>query len=245
MHPSPKPQAESADSRPARSQTRPGWERRVAPRSACDLPCTASLGEARMQGRVFDLSGGGAGLQLPLRVELGEVLGLGFTLPDGTAVQCDALVRSRGERGRCGVEFHNLAPPTRKAVADWLSGVLDETVAATRWRSDVGAADLDLGGDSPRLRWQLALPAVAREVLETVHESNFVFVPGPSSQLSVGQRLELQVALPFTHVVYRTQAEVIWCHDDGGIAEAGVSLRLPGLTDSDRAVLAALVASWG
>jgi hypothetical protein len=224
-----------------------GRERRVAPRLSCELPCTVDHDGRMLRGLVTDLSAGGAGLELPEPVELGEVLTLRFELPSGGGVRAAALVRRRDGSGNCGVEFHNISGDDRHSVADWLSSRLDQKdrVGRRRWRGDVGAATLDLEAGRPRLSWHLALPAIAAEVLETLNDSSFVFVPGPSDDLRAGQTIEFELALPFTHVVFRSACEVIWVHtSDLGVSGAGVSLQLPSISEIDRAVLATLVAQW-
>lgn len=227
--------------------TAPSWidprERRVAPRVAVSLDCHALWDGARVRGRVHDLSASGASIEVQARLSLGEVIRLELDLDDGAPCTVAALVRRVGPNLRYGVEFHAVAPELRSRLAAWLAERIGRVgdPGRRRWQNEGSTCELHRSGARPRLRWQIKLPVLAREALDTLSGSDFVFVPGPADGLGPGATVDFELVLPFTHFVFQTAAEVIWVHASGeGVDGAGVSLRLAGMTRQDHEILRAV-----
>lgn len=225
-----------------------GREQRTAPRVNCQIPAELQVDGRTMQTLLRDISATGAAVDYSGKVELGQVFQVGFELPDERGeVACVGLVRGwrPGPSGRTvGLEFHNLAPDSRRAVARYVRWVLsgqDIEQARTYWsQSEPGAAqvvDPAEAGARPTLRWAPGFAAVFQEVAAHLAISDQVFVPVVHHGLHEGDRLYLELVPPSSHVVVRTLAEVTWLQETEG---SGVGLRLAGMTALDSHLLRAM-----
>ena len=96
------------------------------------LALPVMVGDAASKARVgirfdsADVSGGGAFLRSDMLFEVGELLLLQFSLPDGRAIAARGrIVRATREDGKSrfsgmGVEFVDLSPEDRAAIDDQL-----------------------------------------------------------------------------------------------------------------------------
>jgi hypothetical protein len=88
------------------------------------------------QGMSNDLCAKGMALYIPLQMELGRKIQLGFHLPvTREEVFLDAVVRD-SEGFRCGVEFQDLAPSQESALVECcnrLSVMLPDNTARRKW----------------------------------------------------------------------------------------------------------------
>jgi len=189
-----------------------------------------------------DVSAGGMAIEMNRRIQLGEILEVSFRASADVHIACVGLVRSvRGESmSRVGIEFHNLAPKDRWALAAWvrerLRGHAGE--ARERWaaRADVGeAVAVEVGSV---LRWRVPFASMWPEIAKALGTSANFFAPAEPGDLREGDRVIVEVVPPESHAVLQLQAEVTWVGDDG------VALRHAGLTAADRAFLASITAHF-
>ena len=227
-------------------------EKRSAPRVACTIPTRIELEGQRSTSTIHDLSATGAALVLDGAVELGQVMTLQFALPRDSSgdIRCAGLVRSvrRADGSHvCGVEFHNLDSSLRRTVAEWVRDELTPApgdIARNHWRGEVHASEAFLVPDidEPRkvLRWQPGMAELFKQVAQHLVEQDRVFVPYIGSDLSEGDRIDLEVVAPTCHFVFRVLAEVVWVQrTPSGAWGKGVGLRLAGMTPLDRHTLKA------
>ena len=236
------------------SATQDPRELRAAPRVPCSVPVMVERNGARLGTRFNDMSATGAAVYLDAAVDLGEVLGLEFTLP-GTedAVRCSGLVRSmRWSDGRpvAGVEFHHLPPARRKDVARWVRQELNPEpgdIARNHWSGDVHSGEAFVVPDAERsrriLRWSPGLASLFTQVARHLGAQDRVFVPYIGRELEEGDRLFLEVVPPSSHCIFRALAEVVWVQrEESGTWGKGVGLRLAGMTPMDRHLLGSMLA---
>ena len=228
--------------------TQGGREQRTAPRVNCQIPVELQVDGQTIETILRDISATGVAVDYGGPVELGQVFRLSFDLPDDRGeVACVGLVRGwrPGPAGRLvGLEFHNLAPDSRRAAATYVRWVLsgqDIEQARNHWsQSEPGAAqvvDPTEAGARPTLRWAPGFAAVAQEVAAHLATTDQVFVPVAHHGLSEGDRLYLELVPPSSHVVIRTLAEVTWTQSE---ESGGVGLRLAGMTALDSHLLKAM-----
>jgi hypothetical protein len=222
-----------------------GREQRTAPRVNCQIPAELQVDGQTIETVLRDISATGVAVDYGGPVELGQVFQLSFALPDDRGeLTCAGLVRGwrPGTAGRLvGLEFHNLAPDSRRAAAmyvRWVQSGQDIEQARSHWsQSEPGAAqvvDPAEAGARPMLRWAPGFAAVVQEVAAHLATSDQVFVPVNHHGLSEGDRLYLELVPPSSHVVIRTLAEVTWVQTEEG---GGVGLRLAGMTALDNYLL--------
>ncbi len=222
-----------------------GRELRTAPRVNCQFQAELKVDGQTIETTVRDVSATGAAVDYGGVVELGQVFHIAFDLPDDRGeVSCAGLVRGwrPGPAGRLvGLEFHNLAPDSRRSVARYVRWVMsgqDIEQARTHWsQSEPGAAqvvDPSEAGGRATLRWAPGFAAVFQEVSAHLADNDQVFVPVAHHGLGEGDRLYLELVPPSSHVVIRTLAEVTWVQDDAG---SGLGLRLAGMTALDTYLL--------
>ncbi len=231
------------DSRPAPS----GREQRTAPRVPARIPVELEVDGTSVTTTTHDISATGAAVEYGGAVELGQVFSIAFALPDdGEEIACAGLVRSfrPGKQGGriVGVEFHNLPPEKRRAIARYVRWVMSgedvQAAAAAHWSgADHGAASVVDASDVPVVRWAPGFSTLFLEVAAHLQTVTQVFVPVVDHGLSEGDRVWFELVPPNSHVVVRSMGEVTWVEREG---EAGVGLRLAGLTPLDRAVLAGI-----
>ena len=141
-----------------------GRELRTAPRVNCQFQAELKVDGQTIETTVRDVSATGAAVDYGGVVELGQVFHIAFDLPDDRGeVSCAGLVRGwrPGPAGRLvGLEFHNLAPDSRRSVARYVRWVMsgqDIEQARTHWsQSEPGAAqvvDPSEAGGRATLRW--------------------------------------------------------------------------------------------
>jgi hypothetical protein len=228
-----------------------GREQRTAPRVDCQIPAELEVDGRSVATTLRDISATGAAVDLDATVALGQVFKIAFELPgDGGAVDCVGLVRGwrPGPIGKLvGLEFHNLAPASRRGVATYVRWVIsgqDVEEARTHWsQSEPGSAQLvdpAEHGARKTLRWAPGFAAVVDEIAAHLADNDRVFVPVDHHGLGEGEGIWLELVPPRSHVLFRTLAEVTWLETGAG---GGVSLRLAGLTELDRHVLRA-IRSW-
>ena len=172
---------------------------------------------------------------------------LSFTLPDeGDDIECVGLVRSfrpSGEGRVVGLEFHNLPPAQRAAVARyvrWVGSGAEVEAALHHWtEADPGSAIVAEAFDGTTLRWAPGFADTFAQVARHMIDSDRLFVPIDNHPLAEGERCYLEVVPPSCHVVVRTLAEVTWVEE--GTAGPGLGLRLAGLTPMDRTLLRSML----
>ncbi|MCP4871183.1 MAG: hypothetical protein GY898_20940 [Proteobacteria bacterium] len=227
-----------------------GREQRSAPRVDTRIEIDLEVDGSEHNSYTKDLSATGAAVEYPAAIELGQVFQLAFTLPDdGERVECVGLVRSfrpgPGGSRVVGLEFHNLPPEKRRAVARYVAWVMsgeDVQQATSHWSaSDPGNATVAEADDRAVIRWAPGFADVFLEVAAHVQQITQLFVPVRNSEVGVGDRVWFELVPPNSHVVIRAMAEVTWVED--GDSESGVGLRIAGLSPMDRHVLAS-VRSW-
>ena len=222
-----------------------GREQRTAPRVTCQLSAELQVDGQTIQTLVRDISATGVAVDYGGAVELGQVFQIDFDLPDDRGeVSCAGLVRGwrPGPAGRLvGLEFHNLAPDSRRSAARYVRWVLsgqDIEQARGHWsQSEPGAAqvvDPDEAGARKTLRWAPGFATVVQEVAAHLASSDQVFVPVAHHGLAEGERLYLELVPPSSHVLIRTLAEVTWVEAEEA---GGVGLRLAGMTALDSYLL--------
>ena len=223
------------------SQPRGGREQRTVPRVDCQIQADLQVDGQEVETTLRDISATGAAVDYGGKVELGQVFQISFDLPDDRGeVSCAGLVRGwrPGPAGRLvGLEFHNLAPDSRRSVAHYVRWVMsgqDIEQARTHWsQSEPGSAQLvdpsETGGRTT-IRWAPGFAAVFEEVAAHLAETDQVFVPILHHGLHEGDRLYLELLPPSSHVVVRTLAEITWVQEAEG---GGLGLRLAGMTALD------------
>jgi len=226
-----------------------GRELRSAPRVDARVPVDLDVDGTERRSHTRDLSATGAAVEYSGAVELGQVFKVGFSLPDGDEhIECVGLVRSfrpgPGSSRIVGLEFHNLLPEKRRAVARYVTWVMsgqDVQQATAHWSgSDPGSATVVAGDDRAVLRWAPGFAGVFLEVATHIQQITQLFVPVTEHGLGIGEHVWFELVPPNSHVVVRCMAEVTWVEDG---ATNGVGLRIAGLTPMDRNVLASMQ-SW-
>lgn len=224
-----------------------GREQRAAPRVDARIEISIEVDGHEFSSFTCDLSATGTAVEYGNAVELGQVFKIAFSLPDdGERIECVGLVRSfrPGLAGSriVGLEFHNLPPEKRRGVARYVSWVLsgkDVQQAAAHWSSsDPGNAAVAEADERTVIRWAPGFADVFLEVAAHVEQITQLFVPVRNAGVGVGDRVWFELVPPNSHVVIRAMAEVTWIEDNE--AEAGVGLRLAGLSPMDRHVLAGI-----
>lgn len=230
--------------------TRGGRELRAAPRVACRIPVTVDLDGTKAMTVMKDISSSGAAVGLPMEVELGQVVRLDFAMPHlrDDPISCAGLVRSvRDVKGDqiCGLEFHNLDPAKRRAIASWVRKELNPEpgdIARNHWSGPVHSGEAYMVPASekerPSLRWSPGMASLFKQVAKHLLAQDGVFVPYAGTELAEGDRIYLEVLPPSSHCVLRLLAEVVWVQSpaEGGF-EHGIGLRIAGLSPMDRYVL--------
>lgn len=228
---------DAVDAQPVRAP-----ERRSAPRVPCSMAVQVVHDGAALGAIARDLSPGGMAIEMNSPVQLGEILEVRFQPNDQLDIACVGLVRSVQVDScvRVGVEFHNLLPKDRWALAthvrDNLHGESGE--ARERWadRSDVGEATrVEVGYV---LRWSVPFTSLWADVVQAVSAGTTFFMPIRESGAREGDRVIVEVVPPESHAVLQMQAEVTWVGADG------LGLRHAGLTVSDRTFLASITAHF-
>lgn len=223
-----------------------GRDLRAAPRVPCRFAVEVVVEGVQRRSTIVDLSATGIAVAWAGEVDLGEVFQLSFQLPDADAtdVECVGLVRSfrSTEMGRViGLEFHNLAAETRRAVATFIRAKLAgeaPSEARKHWSAgpDLGAAQMVSSEEKARpvLRWAPGFLDLYAEVARHISETEMIFVPTAGSGLGEGERLYLELVAPSSHVIFRLLAEVVWAASEETDEEPGVGLRIAGLSTMDR-----------
>jgi hypothetical protein len=226
-----------------------GRELRAAPRVSARFPASIGPQGALRPSTIVDLSATGCAVAWASEVELGEVFQVEFQLPDAdrTDIACVGLVRSvrRTEMGRVvGLEFHNMPPPSRRAVASFVRSTLcgdGPSEARRHWSAapDLGAATMvsDEEKSRPVLRLAPGFLDLYCEVAKHIAETEMIFVPAADTGLGEGERLYLELVAPSSHAIFRLLAEVVWSANTGLEDEHGVGLRIAGLSAMDRFLL--------
>lgn len=231
-----------------------GRELRTAPRVACRIDVELSLDGVFASSTLKDISSSGAAADVPMEVELGQVIQLTFTMPHehSDEIKCAGLVRSVREVGDeriCGLEFHNLDPVRRRSIATWVRHELNPEpgdIARNHWSGPVHSGEAYLVPASeksrPALRWSPGMASLFKQVAKHLLEQDGVFVPYAGSDLAEGDRIYLEVVPPSSHCVLRLLAEVVWVQipADGSL-EHGLGLRTAGLSPMDRHVVKAIL----
>jgi len=220
-----------------------GRDLRAAPRVDARFPIELEVDGVEITSQTVDMSATGTAVEYSGGVELGQVFKLSFELPDeGDDIECVGLVRSfrPGTTGRIvGLEFHNLSPAGRSAIARyvrWVGSGAEVEAALHHWtEADPGSAVVAEAFDGITLRWAPGFADTFAQVARHMTESDRLFVPVDGHPLSEGDRFYLEVVPPSCHMVIRTLAEVTWCED--GPTGPGVGVRLAGLTPMDRSLL--------
>jgi len=106
-------------------------DKRLHARHAVELPITVSDADNRVMAVIqldtFDLSAGGAFVRSNLLFEIGEVLGLSVTLPDGRTLRASGkVVRVARDTGDdtvpgMGIQFVDLSDADKAALAALLA----------------------------------------------------------------------------------------------------------------------------
>jgi c-di-GMP-binding flagellar brake protein YcgR len=121
-----------ASSTPKAASTQLDRRRRRHPRYRVDFRAMATYLEDsqynKVEGHCSDLSEAGIGMLLPTDLNIGDVAGLSFSLPESSDVwESRAVVRYR--RGyHYGFEFLSLTSAQRQALKSYLSGLKPESV---------------------------------------------------------------------------------------------------------------------
>jgi len=189
-----------------------------------------------------DVSAGGMAIEMNRPVQLGEILGIRCMPGPDVEIDCVGLVRSvRGDGPvRVGVEFHNLQPKQRWALATWIRDRLQAAPgeARERWadRGDVGEASFIEVGSV--LRWAVPFTSMWPDVVQALGRSTTFFVPTQAADVREGDRVIVEVVPPESHAVLQVQAEVTW------VGDGGIGLRHAGLTPADRAFLAGMTSHF-
>lgn len=121
-----------ASSTPKAASTQADRRRRRHPRYRVDFRATATYLEGsqyrKVEGHCSDLAEAGVGMLLPTEMNIGEVAGLSFSLPESSNV-CELRAVVRYRRGyHYGFEFLSLTSEQRQALKSYLSGLKAESV---------------------------------------------------------------------------------------------------------------------